>query len=414
MQGNEELVYNAGTMAPILDRWLGNHHTIRDSIIWEYSTPLPAPFSLQRAQPYKNWKQRDKDALQSAFNAAWNFTSIQLNDPPPNVLRLRDGSAPITALSSLDAHSLYLASVGQSLAAEIGNRVTWSVANYSSGNLAVLFDSREFFVWNAEDNGYRIHDSKGGHVVPASPHTMYGFLRDNDLIGPHRLGTIVRMLTWCHRNLHHYFGKHTTKTCENVWQYRGEAPVLRTLEGTMDRTNPSSGVRRWTAGCHGTAGFLRAILRTVNIPVVHEHQCKHALPYFSADGLHLSHGDDPYHQYTHADPPYPMSELLLGESEYDSWFGTGVSDEDRCKHVGKRVLELAIQSLPPPMLRHYCNDLAAGKSHADGAVAVEMSSAYTVAQLEKQHLWSRMDAKIASMGGCDHVDAPTFGPHRLR
>ena len=399
-------------MAPILDRWLGKHHGIRDSIIWEYPSPMSAPFSFQRAQPYKNWPQRDKNALQTAFDAAWNFRSIKLHDPPPNILRLRDGSAATTALSPADAHSLYLASVGQSLAVEIGNRVAWSVSNYSSDNLAVLFDSREFFDWNTADNGYRIADIKGGHVIPASSHTMSGFLQDNDLIGPHRFATITRMLTWCHHNMSHYFGKHTAKVFEDVWQYRGEAPVLRTIEGTMDRANPEYGVRHWTAGCHGTAGFLRAILRTVNIPVVHKHQCKHALPYFSADGLHLSHGDDPYHQYTHANPPYSMSELLLNESQYDSWFGSGVSDEVKCDHVGKRVLELAIQHLPPAMLHDYCEDQAARKSHAEGSVATELATAYTVAELEKHRLWSRMDAKIASLGGCDHIDVQTIGAHR--
>jgi hypothetical protein len=110
-----------------------------------------------------------------------------------------------------------------------------------------------------------------------------------------------------------------------------------------------------------------------------------------------------------------MSELLLNQLDFDSWFGSGVSDGAKSSHVGKRVLDLALQYLPSPLLRHYCNDQAAGKSHADGAVAVEMSPYYTVAELEWQyHLWSRMDAKIASMGGCDHIDVPTFGPHRPR
>jgi len=399
-------------MAPSLDRWLGRHHALRDSIIWEYSRPLSVPFSSQLAQPYENWPERDKGALQTAFEAAWNSRSINLHDPPPNILRLRDGSAPTTALSPADAHSFYLASVGQSLAVEIDSRVAWSVANYSTDNLAVLFDSREFFVWNSDDNGYRIGDLKGGHVVPASPHTMYEFLRDNDLIGPHRLGTIVRMLTWCHHNMSHYIGKHTAKNCQDVWQYRGEAPVLRTIQGTMSQASPWDGIKHWTAGCHGTAGFLRAVLRTLNIPVVHKHQCKHALAYFSADGLYLSHADDPYHYYTHANPPYSMFELLIDESKFDSWFGSEVSDEAKCKHVGKRVLELAIQYLPPPMLREYCNDQASHKSHADGTVAASMSSSYTVAELEKHQLWSKMDARIASLGGCDHVDDHIFGPHR--
>lgn len=401
-------------MAPNLDHWLGKHHTMRDSIIWEYPTPLPALFSLQRAQPYKNWPQRDKGALQTAFDAAWNLRSIEVDDLPANILHPADDSGPATALSPADAYALYLASVGQSLAVEIDNRVGWSVADYSTDNLAVLFDSREFFVWSrAAQNGYQIQDKKGGYVVPAAPHTMHGFLRDNDLIGPHRYQTIVRMLTWCHRNLHHFTGPHKTKTFHDVWQYRGEAPVLRTIEGTMDQAHPWDGVRHWTAGCHGTAGFLRAILRTVNIPVVHEHQGGHALPHFSADGLYLSHGDDPYTSYTRTDPAYSMSELLIEQSKFDEWFGSDVPDDARKKHVGKRVMELAIQYLPTRMLHDYCTDQAAGKSHADGDVYAGFQwYGYTLAELEKQHLWSRMDAKIASMGGCDHIDLPILGPHR--
>jgi len=93
-------------------------------------------------------------------------------------------------------------------------------------------------------------------------------------------------------------------------------------------------------------GFLRTVLRTVNIPVVHEHQGGHALPHFSADGLHLSHGDDPYTQYTFADPSYPMSELLIKQSTFDEWFGSDVPDDARKKHVRKRVMELGIHYPP--------------------------------------------------------------------
>ncbi len=398
-------------MSPILDHWLGQHHRIRDSIIWEYPIPLPVfhSFSFERAQPYKNWPQSDKDALQAAFAAAWNFSSIQLNDPPSNLLHPGNHEPPTTALSYSDAHALYLACVGQSLAVE------WSVAHYSSGNLAIVFDSCEFFVWSEADNGYEIQDLQGGHVVPASPHTMYTFLQDNDLIGAYRYGTIVRMVEWCHNNLSHHIGPHTAKNCQNVWQYRGEAPVLRTIKGTKDHANPDYGVRHWTAGCHGTAGFLRAVLRTVNIPVVHDHQCGHALPYFSTDGVHLSHGDDPYDQWTFADPPYSMSELLLDQTKFDSWFGSGVSADAKCKHISKRPAELAIQYLPTAMLHDYCNDRFLGNSHADGEVYAGFKPhGYTVAQLEGLHLWRNMKSKIASMGGCDQIASLMAGKTKRR
>src|SRR5689334_20292777 len=170
-------------MPPNLEHWLGQHHRIRDSIVWEFPMRLPLPpFSVDFALRYAKWPQPDKEALQAAFDAAWNFSSIELSDPPPNILHPANDRTPTTALSHDDAHSLYLASVGQSLAVDIDNRVSWSVANYSSDNLAILFDSREFFVWSSADNGYEIQDLKGGNVVPASPHRMHRFLKDNDLI----------------------------------------------------------------------------------------------------------------------------------------------------------------------------------------------------------------------------------------
>jgi hypothetical protein len=285
---------------------------------------------------------------------------------------------------------------------EIGGHVPWSISHYSSSNLAVLFDSRQFYSWNASANGYQIEDMQGGYVVASTPRKMYSFLRDHDLVGDHRKGTIVRTLRWCHDNMSHNEGGHTTGVYDAVWHYRGEAPVVRTINGTTDHLNPSFGVRHWTAGCHGTAGFLRAVLRTVNIPVVHEHQAGHALPYFSADDLHLSHGDDPYNGLTFTEPQYSMSELLLDHAKFDTWFGSGVSDANKEQHIGKRTQELAIEYLPTVVLRDYCNDKAAGRTHASGAVK-DNFPAYTVEQLEAKHLWSRMDAKIASLGGCDQI-----------
>jgi len=281
---------------------------------------------------------------------------------------------------------------------EIGNRVPWSLTGYSSTNLATLFDSRQYYTWSVlAAGGYEIQDLQGGQVVPASPHRMHRFLKDNDLVGEHRRGTIVRILQWCHDNMAHSIGARTTKVYQDVWHYRGEAPVLRIITGTKDDGHAAYGVRHWTPGCHGTAGFLRAVMRTVNIPVMHDHQAGHALPHFAADQAHLSHGDDPYNGYTFADPPYSMSDLLIDESTFDAWFGPGVSEDARKKHVGKRVQQLAIEHLPTPMLQDYCNDKAIGASHAAGAVKANMA-AYTVAELEAHHLWSRLEVVVEAGG----------------
>jgi hypothetical protein len=391
------------SFCPSVDYWVGNEHKIRNSIIWEKPG---APHA------YSGWAQWRKDALQAAFADAWRMRSTGLIDPPPNLLHPGNNEYPTTALSTTDAWALYLASVGQSLAVEIGSRVAWQARSYSDSNLAILFDSREFFVWSVGDNGYELQDVPGGWVVPAAPYTMYAFLKDNDLIGKTRHGTIVRLIKWCRLYLNHVIGAYTAETFENVWGYRGFAPVLRTITGTTDLANPAFGERHWTAACHGTAGFLRAILRTVNIPVVHDHQCGHALPYFSAEGLYLSHADDPYYCYTRPDPAFPMSdsifpmsEILINQTTYDSWFGAGVSESQRNKNVGRRPCELAIQYLPLAMLRDYCNDQAAGKSHAEGAVAANLW-AFTIAELDAFDLWSRMDMQIASYGGCAQLPPP--------
>jgi hypothetical protein len=379
---------------PSVHHWLAQHPSVGLSVMWETTEGI--------VEPYLIWPSSRVDDLQHAFEQAWNLGSVGLTDPPPNVLHPSDHEAPTTALSQHDARWLYLASVAQSLAVEIGNRVPWSVNGYSVADLRILFDSRELYTWSAAADGYQIHDIPGGIVVPASPHRMHRFLKDNDLIGEHRHGTITRTLKWCHDHMSHFLGGQTTKVFEHVWQYRGAAPVLRTITGTKDHANPDYGVRHWTAGCHGTAGFLRAVLRTVNIPVVHDHQASHALPFFSVDHLHLSHGDDPYNGYAYSKPQYSMSELLLDQGKFDSWFGSGVSEADKERHVGKRVQELALEYLPTSLLHDYCVDKSTGVSHAAGTVKANLVG-YTVAQLEAHHLWSKMDAKIASMGGCDQI-----------
>ncbi|MGC2626380.1 MAG: hypothetical protein WA269_06040 [Candidatus Udaeobacter sp.] len=392
------------SFSPSVDYWLVNEQKIRNSIIWEKPGGPHA---------YSGWAQWRKDALQAAFADAWRMSSTGLTDPPPNLLHPGNNDYPTTALSTTDAWALYLASVGQSLAMEIGARVAWRAGSYSQSNRAILFDSREFFVWTANDNGYELQDVPGGWVVPAAPDTMYAFLKNSDLIGKTRQGTIVRLIKWCRLYLNHMLGAYTAETFENIWGYRGFAPVLRTITGTTDLANPAYGERNWTAACHGTAGFLRAILRTVNIPVVHDHQAGHALPYFSADRVYLSHADDPYHSYIRPDPAFPMSdpifpmsEILISQTTYDSWFGAGVSESKRNKNVGRRTVELAIQYLPLVLLRLYCDDQAAGRSHANGNVAASLHP-FTIAELDAFDLWSRMDTQIAaSYGGCAQLPPP--------
>jgi hypothetical protein len=258
------------------------------------------------------------------------------------------------------------------------------------------------FHWNASPAGYRI-DAMQGTIVPAPTAFTYSFLGSAGLIGYSRRNTIDNVIDWCRSNLTHFLGGLDAANMEDQWQYRGLPPMTRVINGTVQTSHPAAGSAHRTAGCWGTTGFLRALLRVVNIPVQLVTHAGHAQPWFMADGLYLSHGDDPYNQLTRATPPFPASEIPIDSATFDSWFGASVPAADQANNVGRRTRDLALKYLPNYILRAYCNDKAQGKTHASGSVAATFAPNYTVAQLEAEQLWQRMDMKIAGFGGCNNV-----------
>ena len=379
--------------SPNLDAWLAAHPSIATSVVWEDSGGSHA---------WSSWSAGWKAELRQAFELARIRGSIPVADVPPNQATLADDQQVTTILAPADAWAYFKAGVAQSLAAEVGGQLLWSLLGYSTNQLAQLFDSREMFRWNASQAGYRI-DSMQGHLVPAPPRHSYEFLGTNGLIGASRLDTLVRVIDWCRGNLVHFSGGTTAANMEDQWQYRGYPPMTRVLAGTVQTSRPEFGVMHRTAGCWGTAGLLRALLRVVNIPVKLVTNAGHAQPWFMSESRYLSHGDDPYNALTKATPPMPASEIPIDQAKFNAWFGAGISDADKANNVGRRTRELAITYLPNYLLHAYCGDLAAGKSHGNGQVFGIFSLNYTVAQLEALNLWGRMDAKIAGFGGCAHV-----------
>jgi len=70
-------------------------------------------------------------------------------------------------------------------------------------------------------------------------------------------------------------------------------------------------------------------------------------------------------------------------------------------HDARRTVELAIPYLPMYLLYRYCDDKAAGRSHAEGHVYNWIFKPnYTLSELTDAHLWERMDEKLATLGGC--------------
>jgi hypothetical protein len=276
--------------------------------------------------------------------------------------------------------------------------VPWSIKDLSAAGLAHLFNSKEMFHWDPLADGFEIK-SEHGDVLPSAPNDESRFMFGG-IVGGDSRTTIKNLLDWCRSNLTHFLGAFNAANCTDQWQYRGFPPVNRIIQGTVITSRPGSGVQHLTAGCWGTTGFLRAVLRTVNIPVRLVTHCTHALPNFIEESLYLSHGDDPYNPLTTARPPMPISEILISEGKYNEWFGFFVNGETQCNNIGRRVTELAIDFLPDFLLETYCEDQAAGRTHENGKVRELFKDTHTLKQLEDANLWQRMDTKLNSLGGC--------------
>jgi hypothetical protein len=208
-------------------------------------------------------------------------------------------------------------------------------------------------------------------------------------------------------------GRLDIDNAEQVWGYRGLAPVSRVLAGVgPDRAHV-------TAGCWGTTGLLISVLRSANIPVrlvnvrgQGRSGCSHAQPYFVSEGRFLSHGDDPYNQLVKPSDEGAISpgRLLVDQATWTSWYGEGVDPFARCANIGRQVHEVAIETLPPYLLKAYCDDERSGADRRTGRVAHTFGAdvpgtAFPHARLASARLWERLAEKVQRAGGCASIHA---------
>ena len=384
---------------PDLAAWLAEHPLVSEAIRWKDSNgPTRA---------YPNWSETQKADLYETYQAVWSGHSLELTDPPPNMVHLADDQSDLTVLSKDHAWSLFLAHVAYSLAVETGGWVPWSLTEYSQDELLELFDGSRTF--RRTSGGYElIH-----RAVPAPPDATFEFLSANLMIAQDRLHTIGNLLEWS-RDLIHFLGDFTAKNVEDHWQYRGVPPVSRVISGTRavfypykkgDTSPPVVTFGHHTAGCWGTTAFLRAVLRVVNIPVKEVTGSgstgRHSMPYFMSEGKYLSHSDDLYSQNTRSSPGFPIEELFIDQATYDAWFGPGVSLPQGKSNVSRRTSDLAIKYLPRILLSQRCRDIREGRSRSKSLVwSWAGFPNYSVEELEAMNLWDRIDAKIDGLGGC--------------
>lgn len=293
---------------------------VRRAIVWRD----PA------ARRYDAWSATQKADLAAAFDTIRAGGEVGLPEavpataPAPGALHTR--------LSAADAWRAYVAHLAQTLVVDSCGWVDWRIPGYSSHQLRLLLDSDAMFTAGAA--GYELRTFPHGNASQGDPTRVYRWLRSEGLVGPDPLTTVGLVLEWCRDNMAHFLYGATPENMEAHWQYRGFPPVERIIAGT---TSPH-GTRHWTAGCWGTSGFLRLVLRTVNVPATLVSNCGHAQPYFPTLGRYLSHGDDPYNRNTR-EAGAAGTDLLLDQATFDAWFGPDVPD--RCDNIGRRPRELA-------------------------------------------------------------------------
>lgn len=121
---------------PDLDAWLTQHSFISETIRWEDSNGNKA---------YSNWSANQKADLLKMYQKVWNNESLELTDPPPNMVNPADDEIARTVLSKDHAWPLFLAHIAHSLVVETGKWVPWSLTEYSQEELLELFDGSRMF-----------------------------------------------------------------------------------------------------------------------------------------------------------------------------------------------------------------------------------------------------------------------------
>jgi hypothetical protein len=348
---------------PSLSCWLSTHPAVAASVKWQFvfqTSGYDVPETAKRAWP--SWSAVEQNELIVAFEQAWNWLYgttpfANLNEtivyPPVNLVDTSDPTgSPWVQISPAAARELYLRWVGLNFAVELGGHVPWSVTTYNAEQLQILFDSASFLALGGPGNytvcaGSPEHanyvkrkDNLGGTLI-GPPRFTLAFLRNGNLVGATRQATIANLLNWARDNLVHFFGSANYQTMEQHWQYRGLPPMTRVVSGTTS-TFPGATPQfaRWTAGCHGTTGLLRNVLRAVNIPVQILRVCGHGQARFLTEGTYLDHGDNPYNLGFKASM-LPASDLLIDDATYTAWFGPSLDNHDtNCGNVGRRAMEL--------------------------------------------------------------------------
>lgn len=368
--GGKKIDLEAPHKPSSLASWLDNNANIKNAIQLEESN-LPAPSYLGGGAlneiSWDNWSSSDKQALSDAFDRAWAW--MYETDKPFSNLGADEFSMPLscpnceallisnpndiakTIIGEASSKTAYIASVAHSLAGEIGGSIPWSILNEPSSNLHHYFNSRSMmhrnnstteFVFGAPlgAGSLNAREKYLGNSTPATPRYAHSFLVNNGILGSTQSETIAALLQWVRENMVHYYLTSTYTNTNDHWGYPGRPSVFSVIEGTIRASESTP--NHWTAGCHGTAGFIKSVFKSVNIPVEILYVCGHAQLYFPSIGMYIDHGDNPYNSNV-KNSSFSITNLYVDQATHEQWFSATPdflpSSDPLCANIGRKTLD---------------------------------------------------------------------------
>lgn len=237
-----------------------NNPLISGAIVWEDGSGAVA---------YAGWPSGKKSQLIDLCNGIDADASFPIDHPPD----LTDD----LYFSEEDAWMIFLTHVAHSLWLEANRIVSWSLTDLTGDQLSCLLDCRKLIKYYGPDQ-YHFENYPGlGRVTDWNIRFSYDFMVIHDFIKSTQDSTVHAFASWCRTYVRHISGSYSNPDgYETLYGYRGYPLVNRILDPLPETWGHIS------AGCWGTTGLFSAVMRSVNIPVVHGYSI------FSAPGSGVS------------------------------------------------------------------------------------------------------------------------------
>jgi hypothetical protein len=418
-----------------LECYLQKNPNVASAIVWRSIGSKP---QTEVDLPWSQWDAQQKQDLAEAFYYAFewmngglqSYGGYNLVDPPVNQFNQPDAAPAVTEFTPDAAWHLYVNTIAQSLAVEIGQFVPWSIYGYSSTELQSLFDSNN--IVSLQLSSRNVLDSSipmvwgyvpAGDTMNAPPTTAFQFLVNQNMIQANQKTTIQTLIDWSRYNLLHIedWTDDSAAAFQGWWNYRGSSPASAVLSGTLGRYQPippypPALIHNWVDGCHGVVTLYRGMLQTVNIPTDYVVEFGHGMPIWWTVSEALSHGDDvetwilikngaePNLPNTWEKWPKfaPASDYPISITDFNDWF---IGPNSNSLDVGRQTYVLTIKYPDDDLLTSYCYDKAHGLSPANGTVLASLQGSlllqlFPLQTLESMGFWNTLSAESTYYGVC--------------